>query len=84
MDPALQELMAEGAPEDEVAVIVRLNPKAQPPAGLRIVARFGSVATARAQRNDLRRLHSDPAIASLKAPRDYGGEIEAAGDFEAD
>lgn len=84
MDPALQELMAEGAPEDEVAVVVRLNPKAQPPAGLRIVARFGSVATARAQRHDLRRLHAAPAIASMKAPRDYGGEIEFASDLEAD
>lgn len=74
MDPALQELLAEGAPEDEVAVIVRLNPKAQVPAGLRIVARFGLVATGRAARQDVRRLHGDPAIASLKAPRVYAGE----------
>jgi subtilisin family serine protease len=83
MDPALHELIAEGAPEDEVAVVVRLNPKARPPAGLRIVARFGRVATARAARQDLRRLHADPAIASMKAPRVYGGE-NAEGEFEAD
>jgi subtilisin family serine protease len=84
MDPALQELIAEGAPEDEVAVVVRLNPKAQPPRGLRIVARFGSIATARAARHDLHRLHADPAIASMKAPRTYGGDIETAGELEAD
>jgi subtilisin family serine protease len=87
MDPALQELIAEGAPDEDVAVVVRLNPKSEPPPGLRIVARFGTVATARAARQDLRRLHSDPAIASLKAPRLYAGEIEAAGgelEYEVD
>jgi subtilisin family serine protease len=75
MDPALQELMAEGAPEEEVAVVVRFNPKALPPAGLRIVARFGPVATARVARADIRRIHGDPAIVSLKSARDYSSEI---------
>jgi subtilisin family serine protease len=88
MDPALRELIAEGAPGEQVAVVVRLNAKAQPPAGLRVVARFGTIVTARAARHDLARLHADPAIASLKAPRLYAGETEAeaaAGtDYETD
>jgi subtilisin family serine protease len=77
VDPQLSELIAEGAPEDETAVVVRLHDMAAPPAGLRIVARFGTVCTARARRGDLARLHADPAIASLKAPRVYSSELEA-------
>ncbi|MEG3146376.1 S8 family serine peptidase [Sphingomonas sp. RT2P30] len=76
MDPALQELIAEGEPDDEVAVVVRLHHGARAPAALRIVAEFGVVATARARRGLLRALHADPAIASLKAPRDYARELE--------
>ncbi|MDH7974029.1 S8 family serine peptidase [Sphingomonas sp. AR_OL41] len=76
MDPALQEMIAEGEPDDEVAVVVRLHHGARAPAALRIVAEFGVVATARAPRGLLRALHADPAIASLKAPRDYAREFE--------
>ncbi|MEN2786470.1 S8 family serine peptidase [Sphingomonas qilianensis] len=77
MDPALQELIAEGRPEDEVAIVVRLQDKAEPPVGMRLISRFGPVATARAQRDELARLHADPAIASLKAPRLYAKELDA-------
>jgi len=80
MDPALHELIAEGAADEEVAVVVRLRENATPPAGLRLVARFGPIATARAARADLVRLHADPAIASLKAPRLYSRESEPEGD----
>ncbi len=76
MDPALHEMIAEGAPGDEVAVVVRLHDKAQPPPALRIVTRFGSVVTARARRGELERLHGHPAIASLKAPRLYTKELD--------
>lgn len=76
MDPALHELIAQGAPDDEVAVVVRLHEKAPPPPELRIVARFGTVVTARAPRGSLARLHGDPGIASLKAPRAYTKEFE--------
>jgi len=80
VDPALQELISEGAPEDEVAVVVRLQEGVRPPAGLRLVACFGTVATGRATRASLRALHADPAILSLKAPRLYGAELEAVDD----
>lgn len=76
MDPALHLLIGEGAPDDEVAVVVRLHQGASPPRGLRLVARFGPVATGRAARGDLARIHDDPAMASTKAPREYTTELE--------
>lgn len=82
MDPALQELIAEGAAGDEVAVVVRLQDKAEPPPALRVVARFGNVVTARAQRGALAKLHGDLAIASLKAPRLYTKELDLGGESD--
>lgn len=83
MDPALQELMAEGKPDDEVALIVRLVLGANPPKGLRLVARFGEIATARTMRSLIGELHRNPAIASIKAPRIYSAELEEVFDGEA-
>src|SRR5688572_15407338 len=80
MDPALLELIAGGSPGDEVAVIVRLREGATPPADLRLVARFGDIATGRALRGRLAAIHDDAAVASLKAPRVYAGEPEPAPD----
>ncbi len=77
MDPALQELMAEGAPEDEVAVVMRLTPDAEAPVGVRLVARFGDIATCRVQRGDVLRVRAQATVASMKAPRRYAPEIEA-------
>src|SRR5690348_4423451 len=77
MDPALQELISEGAPDDEVAIIVRLMDRAEPPPGLRLVARFGVIATGRAARGQLAAIHAHPSVASLKAPRIYAGELDA-------
>lgn len=76
MDPGLLELIAGGAPGDDVAVIVRLHPGASPPHGLRLVARFGEISTARARRSALAALHDHPSVASLKAPRIYAGEFD--------
>ena len=80
MDPALLELIAAGAPGDEVAVIVRLKEGRDPPPGLRTIARFGTIATARAQRGHLAAIHAHPDIRSLKAPRVYSWEREDADD----
>ena len=74
MDPALQELVDTGNPTDEVAVVVRLRDAASPPAGLRIVSQFGTIATARIQRLAVRRVWEDLAVISLKAPRWYATE----------
>lgn len=77
MDPALRELIVQGHPTDAVAVVVRLQERAEPPAILRLRARFGTVATALVTRGDLPALHDDPAIASVKPSRLYGRELEA-------
>ncbi|NIJ18685.1 subtilisin family serine protease [Sphingomonas naasensis] len=74
MDPGLQELIAGGGPDEEVSVIVRLHPGAPPPPELRLVARFGEIATGRAARGALAAIHAHPSVASLKAPRVYAGE----------
>jgi subtilisin family serine protease len=74
MDPALQELVETGKPTDEVSVVVRLRDAAHVPAGLRIVAQFGPIATARVQRLAVRQIWENPDVISLKAPRWYATE----------
>lgn len=77
MDPALRELLAEpGDPEEEVAVLLRLSAHDAPPAKARIVAVFGDVATARVRRCDVEEVHDAEGIITVKAPREYGPEVE--------
>jgi hypothetical protein len=80
MDPALQELLESGEATDEVTVVVRLRDAAEPPPGLRIVARLGPVATARIERSAVWQIYGHAAIQSLKAPRwlvsEYGPLID--------
>jgi hypothetical protein len=72
MDPALHELFAEGSADDEVAVIVRLADGMPLPDGMRLVARFGSIATCRLLRRDIPRIREDEAVWSMKAAHLYG------------
>jgi subtilisin family serine protease/peptidoglycan hydrolase-like protein with peptidoglycan-binding domain/ribosomal protein S28E/S33 len=76
MDPGLLELIAAGRPDDEVSVIVRLHPGGLPPPAMRLVARFGDVATGRTERGLLASIHAHPSVASLKAPRIYASEAD--------
>ncbi|MBG0564859.1 protein-arginine deiminase family protein [Actinoplanes aureus] len=76
MDPALRDLAAGGEPADDVAVILRLHDPAQPPPGVRIVCRFGAIATARVRRSAIGTVWSDPATVSVKAPRRYTPDLE--------
>jgi subtilisin family serine protease len=82
MDPALQELIrnrvARGGSADEVSVILRLRRPSDPPAGVRIMARFGDIATARVPVRAIEKVWQDPRTASVKAPRDYRPEVEPA------
>jgi subtilisin family serine protease len=73
MDPAIWEL-AEGDGEEEVEAVIRLESGTLPPPGVRLVARFGDVATCRIRRNDLVSTREAEAVASLKAPRLLGPE----------
>src|SRR5262245_23313153 len=74
MDPGLWELLLEGGPEDEVAVVLRLRDPAQPPPGVRVVARFGPIVTVRLRRGDIPATRAHPDVRSAKRPRRYTPE----------
>jgi peptidoglycan hydrolase-like protein with peptidoglycan-binding domain len=82
VDPALRELDEEGEPDDEVALVLRLADSLVVPDGVRIVARFGDVATCRVRREDILRVHAMEVVRSAKAPRLVGpgldDDVEAA------
>jgi hypothetical protein len=71
MDPALRELLrlGEGHPGEVIEAIVRMQrPGLQVP-GVRIVARFGTIASCRLPLAAVRAVHDHPHVASLKAAR---------------
>jgi len=70
MDPALHEMIRAGMPGDEVAVILRLD-RDVVPAGVRIVAQFGPIATARVTRRTIPMVHGSSGVRSVKAPHRY-------------
>jgi len=79
MDPALWELLRAAKDEDaeEVEAIIRLDsPQLEIP-GVRIVARFGPIATCRLRRDSILRTRDEENVKSLKAPRLFGPEREA-------
>lgn len=67
MDPELAELIAEGAPEDVVAVIVRVHDVREIPESVQVVSTFGDVVTGRIQRGEIVAARAHPGIASMKA-----------------
>ena len=71
MDPALWEVLA-GDARDEIAALIRLHPGAGPPDGVRVVARFGDIATIRLRRGDVLRVRGE--VKSMKAPRELRPE----------
>src|SRR4051812_37422076 len=74
MDPALRELLR-GEPADQVieAIIRFRRPRVELP-GVRIVTRFGSIATCRLLLADVPRVWADRDVVSLKAARTLGEE----------
>ncbi len=75
MDPALHELQ-EGDPEQEVEAVVHLGENREPPPGVRLVARFGDIATVRLNRGQLAETRDHEAVVSLKAARPFGLDPE--------
>jgi len=69
VESALWELSEEGAADDEVSVIVRFGDNGPPPPALRIIARFGLIATCRLRRGDIARVRAQ--VASMKRPQNY-------------
>jgi hypothetical protein len=79
MDPALERLLAEGDPEDEVALILRLTGPGEEPPGVRVVASFGRIVTCRVRLGLVRQVYASPKVRSAKAPRIYGMDVEEPG-----
>ena len=75
MDPALVELYEDGSADDIVSVILRLAPGA-PPSGVRVVSRFGPIATCRLRRGDIPQVRAEAQVLSMKAARFYGPTLE--------
>lgn len=76
IDPALLELMAEGADDEEVEVVIRLRQPEQMPPGARVVARFGHIITARVRRSQIYAVRYHPTVASMKAPPAISADLE--------
>ncbi len=74
MESALWELSEEGAADDEISVIVRFRDRGPPPPALRVIARFGLIATCRLRRGDIARIRAQ--VASMKRPQDYTPALE--------
>lgn len=69
MDPSLWEIYEAGADSDEIAAIIRLSQPEATPEGVRIIARFGDIATCRIQRRSLLDVRANSEVVSLKALR---------------
>ncbi|WP_331736582.1 S8 family serine peptidase (plasmid) [Streptomyces canus] len=67
MDPGLHEEMAHGPDDDEADAVLRLGTALVDPQGVRVVARFGDVVTARVRRTDIPRIHALDDVTSFKA-----------------
>jgi subtilisin family serine protease len=76
MDPALWEFLRRSTDRDsrEVEAIVRLDRPQARVAGLRIVSRFGCIATCRLRKDSILDVHRNDHVVSLKAARALGPE----------
>jgi subtilisin family serine protease len=81
MDPALLEILRNGTTGrgDEVEAIIRLDRPNEGVAGVRIVSRFGPIATCRLHRDSIISTRQADRVVSLKAPRLVGPEYGAGG-----
>ena len=69
MESALWEYLDEGRPDDEVSVIIRFLPGQAVPSGLRVIAKYDLLVTARIVRRDIVRIRNE--VASMKRPQTY-------------
>ena len=74
MDPALWELLRGSTDDREVEAIVRLDRPQVGVAGVRIVSRFGRIATCRLRKDSILEVRRDENVVSLKAARALGPE----------
>ncbi|RDS81104.1 hypothetical protein DWU98_11170 [Dyella monticola] len=77
MDSGLWELYEFGNQDDEVAAIIRLGHHSALPKGVRVVAQFSDIITARLKRSNIPAVSSAPEVASMVAGDAYNGpEVE--------
>jgi len=76
MDPGLEELIAHGDSTHEVEAIIKLKDIEKYPKDIRIVSRFGEVATCRLKCGKIKEVWADEQVVSLKAPRLLGIDPE--------
>jgi subtilisin family serine protease len=83
VDPRLVRLFEQGGEGDEVAAILRFNAGAPIPRDVRVISRFGNIATVRLLRKDIPSVHDSPAVASLKPAAPLLREVQLASDGAA-
>jgi len=81
MDSSLWELIEGGSEDDEVSVILRLEDPSRVPDGVRVVARFGNIVTARLQRGNVRKTWENDLVKSMKASRPVVAPLPFEEDF---
>lgn len=74
MESALVELVEEGQPADEVSVLIRLNKDGRIPRAVRVITRFGLIATCRLARRDIELVRGH--VASMKRPQAYTPSLD--------
>jgi hypothetical protein len=86
MDPAFRELLKRSTARDDEAVeaIIRLDRPDADVAGVRIVSRFGPIATCRLRKDSIVDARGDENVLSLKAARVLGPEQQASDDVVRD
>ena len=83
MDPALQQMVSEGLPDDEVELIIKLKEAGKVPEGITIISQFGPIATVRMRRTNILPVYDSEEIISMKASRIFDSSRFDA-DTEAD
>jgi hypothetical protein len=69
MDALLWELLAEGSPDDQIEVLIKLSEVGTMPVdSIRIVAQLGNIASCRIRRGDIEAVRNNSAVLSMKAP----------------
>jgi hypothetical protein len=85
VDPALGELIESGPADEEVSAIIRLKEGAEPPPNVRVVSRFGEVATIRLRRDEILPTWENDRVVSVKASRKvFASPAQANGAGEAE
>lgn len=82
LDPALAEAVRIGEGDADIPVIARLNESAVLPEGVRVITRFGDIATLRVKQNRIDELIESNAVSDMEASRSLRRMDDAEHDFQ--